>query len=116
MPVFSDIQVIPVRSTARHPPNALEISEVFRVIRRVRASGPLHQGLVCLVEVVGEGYDGEDAGNQARDGRGEDEAVCEEGGYPLADAELAGQKLPEGLPQALAPGLLLHPLGALFLL
>src|ERR671917_738088 len=86
-------------------------------IRGSRASGgALHQGFVGLVEVVGEGDDGEDAGNQARNGRGEHEAVGEEGGDPLADAEVAGQELAQGSSQALASGLLVHALGALLLL
>ncbi len=45
------------------------------------------------MQVVGEGDDGEDARDKTRGGRGEHETVDEEGGYPLADAKLAGQEL-----------------------
>src|SRR5215218_376664 len=79
-------------------------------------SRPLHQGFVGLVEVVGDGDDGEDAGHQTRDGRGEDQSVGEERGDPLADAKVAGQELPQRPPQALAPGFLVHGLWALLLL
>src|SRR3712207_556481 len=51
------------------------------------SSRPLHEGFVGLVEVVGEGDYGEDTCHEARHGRGEHEAVGEERGYPLADAE-----------------------------
>src|SRR5918998_2507920 len=84
--------------------------------KKKKASSPLHEGLVALVEVVRDGEDGKDGGYEAGDARREYEAVGEERGHPHAEAELAGQDLAHGPSQPLAPGLLVDALGALLLL
>src|SRR5215208_7324242 len=86
-----------------------------RVTHNKKASSPLHEGLVGLVEVVGNSDHGKDAGYEAGDARREYETVSEERGHPHAEAELAGQELAHGPSKPLAPGLLVDALGALLL-
>ena len=52
-------------------------------------SSPLRKGFVGLVEVIGEGEDGENGRYQAGDARHEHEAVGQEGSYPQTEAKLA---------------------------
>src|SRR5215204_7180614 len=86
-----------------------------RVTHNEKASSPLHEGLVGLVEVVRDGDDGKDAGYEAGYARREYETVSEKRGHPHAEAELTGQELAHGPSKPLAPGLLVHALGTLLL-
>src|SRR5215210_1037323 len=70
-----------------------------RVTHNKKASSPLHEGLVGLVEVVRDGDDGKDAGYEAGDARREYETVSEKRGHPHAEAELTGQELAHGPPK-----------------
>src|SRR5688572_8919450 len=79
------------------------------------ARGPVHQGFVCLMQVVRDGDHGEHGCHEAGYARYKHEAVGEEGGHPHAEAELARQELSYGPSQAFAPWLLVDLLGALLL-
>src|SRR5215207_2865369 len=78
--------------------------------------GLVHQGLVCLMQILGDGDHCEQGGHEAGHARSEHKAVGEEGGHPHTEAELARQELSHGPPQAFASGLLIDLLGALLLL
>ena len=65
-----------VGTAARRPSSTSAAPTGLRRVRRLR---PFHKGFISLMEVVGDGNNGEDAGDQARHARREYEPVRKKG-------------------------------------